>query len=313
MKSLGHLECYFSDVLYPRLSSYGLEDDLIMSVCNDIRNRLLSIISRWDNIKFKRTLLVTCVEEASFYQPPVHLEKRCLVVLAIRNSIIEDLSSTDEAARNLGLSKSVISDAEIRKITSEAIQFFDALNINEYANSDTTPENDVYGLLESKYPTAWNVLSHLGEAVFENKKYSILQKNDSLSKSKNTPLNKVIEFDQSMKNSTVVLSGMDPNFDPHLLHVLEAIKNGLPNFFSDSFKSITRNPDKLFNLFENVLMQGASVVTSNFYISCHYVSCRKTFIRPGHTSKDFIENLKNKNGLTKTHLSALRDILSNFT
>jgi hypothetical protein len=53
---------------------------------------------------------------------------------------------------------------------------------------------------------------------------------------------------------SVVLSGIDPSYDQQLVTILNYIKEGdLLYFFADSFKGITRNPDKLFRIIDFVL------------------------------------------------------------
>jgi hypothetical protein len=251
---MNQIDKYFEDILYPRFESYKVNGDIFEKLSKDIRKRLLSIISRWNDLDYRRTLFVTGVEEAYFYNPPVNIEIRCLVVLAIRNSIIEDLASTDQAAKSFGLEKTLIPDLDIRKFTTDAINFFSKFNFENDDCIPLSPEDDVYGSLETSYPLSWNVIKELGKVYFTNKKYANLI------------------------------------------------------FFTDSFKSLTRNPHKLFNVIETVLAKNATVVTSNFFISRDYVSYRQIFVRPGHSKQDMINNLKNRHGLSKLHLKALNSI-----
>ncbi|MCM3294212.1 hypothetical protein M3661_29435 [Paenibacillus sp. MER 180] len=292
------IETYLTDVLYPKLKQYSITEDVINKVGTDIKSRIHSLLSHWNNTEFKRTLLVTGIEEAFFYQPPTQIEVRCLVVLTIRNSLFEDLSSTNEAAQSLGLDKTIIPEHDVRKFTSDAINYFSGIDLSECSGTLESGK-DIYGSLKTLYPRAWNVLKELGDIVFRNKKYAVINHSNSRVHNVKLKSDNLINIDQYYKKKTVILSGMDPNIDPHLLNVLKSIQEGTPFFFTDSFKSITRNPDKLFKVIENVLARNASIVTCNFYLSQEYVSCRGNLLRPGHSRKDILENLNNRSGLTK--------------
>lgn len=312
---MDYIENYFNTILYPRFKEYGLNEETIDKVGIDIRTRLYSLLYNWSNIEIRRTLLVTCIEEAYFYEPPRHIEVRCLVLLAIRNSLLEDLASTNEAAKLLGLRKTVIPEQDIRKFTSDAINYFSNIDIIEISKSIKKIENDIYGSLIHSYPAAWGILRELGNIVFQNKKYTILTdvRNTNIQSDVKLTTVDIEEIDQHFKKTTVVLSGMDPNIDPYLSDVLKAISKGYPFFFTDSFKSLTRNPEKLFRIMELVLTSNASFVSCNFYLSRDYVSYRSVFLRPMHSEKELLEKLKNKNGLTKTHLNALKFIMKSMT
>lgn len=92
---MDYIENYINAILYPRLIQYGLIEEIIHKVGDDIRMRLNSLLYYWNDIDVRRTLLVTCVEEAHFYEPFEQIEIRSLVVLTIRNSLLENLASTE--------------------------------------------------------------------------------------------------------------------------------------------------------------------------------------------------------------------------
>ena len=105
---------------------------------------------------------------------------------------------------------------------------------------------------------------------------------------------------------SVVLSGMDPSFDPGLLGFLKQIDKGtMPFFFSDSFKGITRNPQKLCQIIDYVLSRGASVVTHNYYLGPTYASRREPVLRPFHFLNEVTEKLANQAGLRRRHREAM--------
>lgn len=115
---------YIEECLIPRLMLIGLDTNMAFIVSNDIENRLSAIIGRWDDTSFRQPLLLTGLEEAYFYHPSANLDIKSMIVVGVRNSLLEDLSSTKEAAKKLGAEKRIISDDDIKIITSDAITFF---------------------------------------------------------------------------------------------------------------------------------------------------------------------------------------------
>jgi hypothetical protein len=97
--------------------------------------------------------------------------------------------------------------------------------------------------------------------------------------------------------------------EPSLQRVLRLVLHGIvPALFSDSFKMITRNPAKLFEVLEFVLCQDRAVVTHNYYVRNGYVARRSPLLRPAHTTQQAREKFQNCAGLGRTHEVALRAI-----
>lgn len=156
------IRAYIQEYLTSRLLSHGLNPENITIITSDIEKRLISLISRWNDENFRRTLLVTGIEEATFYEPEGKLETKALVVLAVRNSLIEDISSTKEASRKYGLSEPLLNDQDIKELTKEAVSFFKNVDLSALADEIQTFTDNLYERLPVKYPVAWNALSHLG-------------------------------------------------------------------------------------------------------------------------------------------------------
>lgn len=83
-------------------TSYSIPNNVIEIVNKDIETRIYSLLSRWTDIVFRRVLLTTGLEEATFYEPNEDLELKCFVVVVIRNSLFENLVSNRKAALELG-------------------------------------------------------------------------------------------------------------------------------------------------------------------------------------------------------------------
>lgn len=296
------VEIYLSEYLEPRLTALINNPGAVSLVVHDIRTRLAAIINRWNDEEFRRTLLVTGFEEASFYQPASDLEIRALVVLAVRNSHLEDLGSTEQAARTLGLPGPVLSDNDIPAFTREAIVHFSRFNLGELAGKVSRESHDPYKMLSVRFPVAWQALSYLGRWDLVESTFNPVREPSSheLDLSSDTSIQDIPPFIREIQ------SGIDPAFTPGLVRILQLIREKeLRLFYVDSFKSLTRHPEKLFKVLEAVLRTGAPVVTANFYIENGYVARRQRLVRPQHSREDTFANLKNLDGLTARHREML--------
>lgn len=65
-----------------------------------------------------------------------------------------------------------------------------------------------------------------------------------------------------------------------------------PVYYTDSFKMLSRNIDKLLKIIESVIRKECIFMTSNFYISNGYFSKRNNLLRPAHYDEDAEEKLK---------------------
>lgn len=291
------IDCFVQDILPSFFRGFNIPEEVIDVVSKDIKNRILSLLSHWNDIEYRKTLLLTGLEEAYFYKPVENLELRCFVVVAIRNSLFENLVSDKGAAKQLGLRKSPIPESEVKSLTEKAMIYFKNVNFEwESQNIIMNNHHDVYGHLKREYPVAWKAMYELGKGsntaqVFEK----IPCEPMVLEELKNIPI--------THKNFVVdVQSGIDEKLDSGLLNILAHIDKGyLPFFYTDSFKTLTRNIEKLFKVIEFVLRKDCIFITSNFYLSNGYVSKRKQLLRPAHTTKEIKENLRNFYGLRKTH------------
>ncbi|GAA0387409.1 hypothetical protein [Paenibacillus motobuensis] len=295
------VEEYLENILLPRIISFGATTESASIVKNDIHTRLLSIISQWNDEEFRNTILFTGLEEACFYDSEASLDIKCLVVVAIRNSLLEDMKSTIRAAKKLGLSKPIIDDNTIKIITHEAIQYFNKHDFKclSFQRPNNNEDSNPYVNLKDKYPVAWEAMKQLSQCInyiqfpsleIPSQKPSILINPANISGTK-----------------TEVQSGIDPTIDSLLQQILNLVIEGKqPFFFCDCFKMISRNPDKLFKILNLVLSSNAPVVTINYYISNGYVARRTNLLRPAHNESDIVLKLRNLSGVRKTHANILK-------
>ena len=82
---------------------------------------ITSLLRNWDDVAFRKTVLLLGSEEGPFYEPAGKYDTKCFVVVAIRNSPIETIQS--ESYQRAGLS-SAISSRDVRAITGSAIRYF---------------------------------------------------------------------------------------------------------------------------------------------------------------------------------------------
>ena len=105
------VEGYTQPVLRPQLRSLGLSKRQSDLIAADVTRRLESLLSHWDDLQFRRAILLVGTEEASFWEPrPASLEIRSLVVVAIRNSLVEDLGASRPYFKSLQSRRPLLPD-----------------------------------------------------------------------------------------------------------------------------------------------------------------------------------------------------------
>ncbi|KQO18304.1 hypothetical protein [Paenibacillus sp. Leaf72] len=295
------VDLYIENNFIPLVNSLDANQEVTSKISIDIHNRLSSILYRWRDEEYRNTLLMHGIEEATYYQPGSNIGVNSLVVVGIRNSLLEDAASTLLAARGLGLTKPIISDLQVRVITSDAISFLSKYDLNIKAQEVGKPQEDPFEELPFKYPLAWEVMNYLSKCKTyvnfqKDKKHSISHLNCETNNDKN------IEIENQ--------SGMDSKIGPSLNEILETVKSGEQSFFfTDSFKAISRNPEKLYKVIETVLNADAPFVTINYYLSNGYVSRRPSLLKPFHDAREIESKLKNTEGLKANHRKILKQLV----
>lgn len=295
------IEEYLENHLYPMLTQFGVNEEIISNISSDIQLRLSSILGRWEDTDFRSTILLHGIEEALFYIPEADIEIKALVTVAVRNSLLEDIASTKEAAKKFGLKGPIISDDQIKNITSNAITFFKEQNFELASLIMDSIDNDPFVELSTKFPLAWYVMHKLSQCstylTFEVPDNWILT--PSINRKNNV-----------LKTATEIQSGMDPKIDRILSEILYRIKIGTqPFFFADSFKMITRHPEKLYTIIEEVLQAKAPIVTFNYYISNGYVARRGQLLKVAHSEKDLEYKFTRSTGLRKAHSEIIKQMM----
>ncbi len=261
--------------------------------------RLESLLSRWSDFAFRRTILVLGTEEASFWEPQTaSLEIRSLVVVAIRNSLIEDLGASHPYTKALETRQNQLRDEQMPSITSEATKFLEAASLDV---APVQPKRDLFGDLPHRYPNAWHALSLLGGSSENEIAYELpIALADSMETS---------DSQWKVEHHNVVASGMDPRLDAQLVEILRRIKLAeAPLFFSPCFKFITRNPQKLLFVIDHVLRYGGTLMTPNYLLSPSYLARRSPLIRPAHYTSEIEAQVANPHGLVERHKELLASL-----
>ena len=298
------IESYLRSVLRPQLQVMGLNKKQEDLVCGDIHARLSSLLGNWDDIVFRKTALLLGTEDATFYQPAnVSLEIRALVVVGIRNSMLEDLSADRPFMKEFVSVARCLPDSSVPIITSQAVAFFASAyhEMGGWKISAPSGKADVFRSLSRQFPESWRRLELL--ANFDLPEHDLHHES---AKPFNPP-----SLDEGQSNrqdaKTTVLSGYAPNIDPALRDYLQHIRDDkVEVFFTSTFKWLTRNPAKLLKVIELLLSWNSAYVTSNYLIRRDYCAKRKSLTRPPHTVAEMKTGLMNETGLTGRHCQCLR-------
>lgn len=291
-------ERYLSNVLTPHLESLGVRPHAAKIVAADIGQRLDSLLARWSDTTFRATVLLPSSEEATFYEPlDAPIEIRALVAATVRNSLLEDLNATRGSHPKLKPFAGMIGDARIPEITGAAIRYF--ASVDPASLTAAAPEDDVFGHLEERYPRAWAAISELATMP---------------EKESESPRLREVPADYIAPNPAMSMSvsgnGIAPWIDAELATQLQRVLESSEPFFSDSFKMVSRNPEKLFWVIEFLLQHGKTFFTFNYFISPTYLARREPLLRPARgvetlSPADVVEKLENPTGLTAHHRAAL--------
>ena len=300
------IEKYLNDVLRPQLDIFGASLKFVKTVTNTIRNQIHSCIYNWDDEIFRKGLLAIGAEEGLFYEPTADNDIRNFVVVTIRNSELEWLQSDNHTLAGLKLG---YDDSYVKHITSAAIEYFKGVDFLDVSQEIDEPVNDVYGDLCEKYPAAFLALMVIGTVDKPVIGYERTQTPAAPNLSI-LPIESNVTEDRlhgkRMTFTRTKTDGLSFSIDRPLLEMLKYSAEKKMPFMSDSFKSVSRNIEKLLLIMEYVMRNDIPFVTSNYFITDHYIERRAEIIRAGHDREDMIRNWKNRRGLSKNHAYALK-------
>lgn len=280
---------YIKTLLAPRLRSYGLNKEQRAHICNDVQQRLVSLLRHWDDENFRKAILILGEEEGTFWAPAeARLEIRALVVLCIRNSFIENLHAVS------GPKRQVVTDNEMPHLTGEAIEFFEKADLTA---APAAASKDIFDHLPALYPHAWQCLTHLSQMTGQESFPTLRQE-------KAEPL-KLAAGASPARTVTRSASGMDFSVDRDLSRILTQVQQERGMFFTPSFARLTRHPVKLMAVIDHVVRNGGTFTTCNYVMANGYIAKRSSLVRPPHDVDEAEALMSNGEGLAPRHRSLL--------
>jgi hypothetical protein len=302
---------YLNTVLLPDLTKRGLPGALLSLVAKDVGGRLESALAHWRETPYRDALFALGIDEPRHYRPAAPEDVRALVVVGVRNSVIEDLHIVRPYTRVFA-GHAVLNDASMPTVTGTAVRFFAAARLDEFEAEPVAPEADLWGRRARRFPVAWEVLGHLGALSRTIRSSRRWQPQacapyplDALSSGSGTEAAAIVH---------VSISGMDPGWDPQLADLLQQVARELhPVSFFPAFKSLSRNPEKLLHAFKIIMSRGMPVVTLNAYLRRGFVVQRRHAVRVPHTTPEIVaavraaaEHSARDGGFVEPHHRALQ-------
>ncbi len=279
------------------LENYGICSH--QKILENIKKQMYSVIQVWNDLEIRNGILLFSMEIAEYFKPDANLYHKAFVVTTIRNSLIESAGS--DFYSNYGFERQ-LSDEEIKRITSFAISYFKKFSFqNACLEMKDLTFSNIYLETAKKYNLTWEIVKKLGllkgkEQYFEP--ISIEEKEKMLLYAASPIVNN--------ENNYVVEDGMNLEINQTLYEMLEmAVTHKDIGFFTDSFKFLSRNFEKVLKCMQYVLERDSKFVTFNYYISNGYISKRQKLLKPAHKVQEIEQKMKNTYQITSKHKNAI--------
>lgn len=299
---------YLEKVLQNRLRLLKIKEKYIEKIKENIGKKMYSLLYHWKDIKFRKAILITGIEEGFFYEPDADIDIKNFVVVTIRNSYLEDIFSVNYKSMELD---KPCKEKFVKVITGEAIEYFRQINFEKLSNDINKLEiEDVYGDVVKQFPLAWEALLQLGNCTGKKVIYEEKSIKEKVMTNKLNESYKSIETSSKGTIIKSVESGISKELALDIADILRNIikdENGI--FYTDSFKMATRNFEKLLYIIEILLENRCGFLTTNFFITNSYIGKRNFLLRASHTIEEMKEKPKNPDffsGLSKTHKEFLK-------
>lgn len=299
---------YLDKILMPKLKKIGVSDAFCNYTVEIVKKQIISLVAHWDDIAFRKAVLLIGMEEGFFYEPSAKTDVKAFVVVAIRNSPIETLQSKSYTEAGL---KAAITNDKLKSITSDAIRYFNIQNFSELCRlAKQAVQDDYYYHILNNHPVTKVALEKLSGATAKSVVYKPVEISKSYMLPQLTVFSKAENSDMAM--TRVVMDGYSTEIDPELCKILQSYvceRQGV--FVSDSFKFVTRNFEKLIKILEFLLTHNISFVTANFYLENGCVERRTNLLKASHSVDEMIIKLNQTSGLSFKHKSALKAFMKN--
>lgn len=298
------IEHYLHDILAISIKNHGVSEGFVKQIIDTVGTQIYSCVRHWEDVPFRKALLLIGSEEGPFYEPAGKKDVKCFVVVTIRNSPLETIQSMDY--EKAGLS-SELSDRHIKTITGKAISYFNQLDFGELSKAVKEDSHfDLYADLAQRFPVAWTALQRAAGSVGKTTEYTKVRFErpfvlDGIATT-STKNNEMIK---------AVVDGYSLDIDPQLSTALYNVVSSEGLFAVDCFKMVSRNIEKLLKIMEFLLTHDRAFVTSNLYLENGYVErrikpLRAATCRNGH--REMLEHFSQTVGLGYKHAAALKNI-----
>lgn len=297
------IDIYIQKILKKQLSRLKFSNYGLYSVIENVKSQLNSIIKHWNDTDFINAIFCTVIEEGHFYEPYINDKIGNLVVLGIRNSLLEIAASVDY--KRYGL-KNPLSNKDIKLITSSAIEYFKDIDI-DLLSKKISIEDDYYYDIVKKYNVAYNSLVKLGKCSFENLEIEFEKYND-----KPYVFDEILNYKDVENIGNVVktiTNGISDELTDGLIKLLKGILDKESSlFYVDSFKYLSRNFELNLKVLQLLITNNAMFLTNNFLIANGYVSRRRDIVRSSHGNNFNIDAIESIGDVSKKYKNKLESL-----
>ena len=297
------IDIYVQKILKKQLSRLKFSNYGLYSVIENVKSQLNSIVKHWNDTDFINAIFCTVIEEGHFYEPYINDKIGNLVVLGIRNSLLEIAASVDY--KRYGL-KNPLSNEDIKLITSSAIEYFKDIDIDSLSKK-ISMEDDYYYDIVKKYNVAYDALVKLGNCSSDNLEIEFEKYND-----KPYVFDEILNY-KDVKNIDNVVktitNGISDELPDGLIKLLKGILNKESSlFYVDSFKYLSRNFELNLKVLQLLITNNAMFLTNNFLITNGYVSRRNNIVRSSHGNNFNIDAIKSIGDVSKKYKNKLESL-----
>lgn len=289
------LRKYVDEILEQQLLEYGMRYRFVQKVKEDVYGRLCSVAHQYATGEYYQVIEAFTMDESKYYRPKVQQDIRVLVVAGVRDSMLEIACSVSCDSLKM---PEPLSDEQIREITKNALTYLGAYTMEQIAHECGSLEGeDIYGEAARKYPLAAEYMRKLAamEGTSETLEFCTPEISDEP------------ELKYSRLRKEVICDGYSLEFDDELRELIGMVlADKMQCFYVDSFKTLSRNLEKVLHVLQMILEHGKTFVTANCYISLGYLEKRKNTLSAGHGLRGIHENLMHMEGAPPKLAEALR-------
>ena len=299
---------YLNDILAPTLRKHGASENYVIETLNVVAHQMYSLLKCWNNSSVRKTILLLGAEEGLFYDPPSKKDVRCFVVVTLRNSPLERIQSDSFVTTG---ARQAITNADVKNITSAAIRYFNALDFETLSlEAQTHTFKNIYLELLESHPVTAMALQRLATGSAKQVDYSPVIVHKPFELPELDQIKEDAERSDNARSSTVTYDGFSAEIEPELRRLLTTVtRSSAKVFLTASFKSLTRNPQCLFDVMEFLLTHGCIFVTPNYLVENGHLEKRVNLLRACHTDLDATKNYQQLSQLCPKHRMVIKSAI----